>query len=222
MNRNNTPRQRQFGPAGGGRFATAVSSEPRSSFNDFNARIDLRPTSRDQVAFSLYQGNDDVDNSRELQVPAMFLERLASRGIAFEGGFKITDVRDYANLGASAQWNHDWNTHIKTQRASRTPHTTPSRIAVLRLAGDRDRPANSTQSRLDGGALTHPIRFTPSHELTLGVQHTATRSVWAAECPGAQRDRLPGPKAAHRGSTARLDRDTAGELNPSTRRTAPS
>jgi ferric enterobactin receptor len=214
VNRNNTPRQRPFGPAGGGGFATAVSSEPRSSFNDFNARIDLRPTSRDQVAFSLYQGNDDVDNSRELQLPAMFLERLASRGIAFEGGFKITDVRDYANLGASAQWNHDWNTRIKTTASvsHSTYDTSTDRSSAI---GGRQGSTGEFNTIEDWTVrIDTPIRFTPSHDLTLGVQHTTNEVRYGLQnAQGAPSGPFAGPGGQPIGAlSARLDRDTAGEL----------
>ena len=214
VNRNNTPRQRPFGPAGGGGFATAVSSEPRSSFNDFNARIDLRPTSRDHVAFSLYQGNDDVDNSRELQLPAMFLERLASRGIAFEGGFKITDVRDYANLGASAQWNHDWNTRIKTTASvsHSTYDTSTDRSSAI---GGRQGSTGEFNTIEDWTVrIDTPIRFTPSHDLTLGVQHTTNEVRYGLQnAQGAPSGPFAGPGGQPIGAlSARLDRDTAGEL----------
>ena len=71
------------GPGGGGRFATTFNSQPSSGFDDANGRFEWRPTDRDQLAVSTYIGHDDVDNSRELQLPTQFLEQIAARGISF-------------------------------------------------------------------------------------------------------------------------------------------
>jgi hypothetical protein len=116
----------------------------------------------------------------------MFLERLASRGIAFEGGFKITDVRDYANLGTSAQWNHDWNTHIKTTASvsHSTYDTSTDRSSAI---GGRQGSTGEFNTIEDWTVrIDTPIRLTPSHELTLGVQHTEVRY-------GLQMQAHPGP-----------------------------
>ena len=87
-------------PGRGGRFATIFNSQPKSGFDDSNGRFDWRPTAREHLAVSTYIGHDDVDNSRELQLPTQFLEQIAARGLTFSGDFKITDVREYRNTGA--------------------------------------------------------------------------------------------------------------------------
>jgi hypothetical protein len=66
------------------------------------------------VALSGYLGSDGLDNSRSLELPAEFQERLASRGLTFEDGLKITDVRDFQNVGASLQWSREWSDRVST------------------------------------------------------------------------------------------------------------
>ena len=172
-NRNRkTPR----GPAAnfGGRFASTLTSEPKSNFNDLNVRFDVgraAAINRDQ----LYNGDDGVDNSRELQLPTAFLERLASRGITFDGGFKITDVREYGNLGASANWNHNWNERIKTSATlSRSTYDTltdrSSNIGGRQGSTGEFNNIEDWTLRIDT-----PIRFSPSQELTLGLQRTTNQ-----------------------------------------------
>ena len=210
VNRNrNTPRA----PAGnfGGRFASTLNSEPKSNFNDLNVRFDARPSSRDQFAFSLYNGDDGVDNSRELQLPTAFLERLASRGITFDGGFKITDVRDYGNLGASANWNHNWNERIKTTATlSRSTYDTltdrSSNIGGRQGSTGEFNNIEDWTLRIDT-----PIRFSPSQELTLGLQRTTNQVRYGLQnAQGAPTGSFAGQPAVPLSS--RLNRDTSGDL----------
>jgi ferric enterobactin receptor len=210
VNRNrNTPRA----PAGnvGGRFASTLNSEPKSNFNDLNVRFDARPSSRDQFAFSLYNGDDGVDNSRELQLPTAFLERLASRGITFDGGFKITDVRDYGNLGASANWNHNWNERIKTTATlSRSTYDTltdrSSNIGGRQGSTGEFNTIEDWTLRIDT-----PIRFSPSQELTLGLQRTTNQVRYGLQnAQGAPTGPFAGQPAVPLSSS--LNRDTSGDL----------
>ena len=154
---------------GGGRFATIFNSQPRSNFDDANARFEWRPTDRDQLAVSTYIGHDDVDNSRELQLPTAVLERIAARGISFSGDFKITDVRNYRNTGLSVRWNRQWSQIFSTT------------MTVGRSDYDTITQRSSNVGGRQGGmgelnvvddttiTVTAPITFNASHELTLGA-----------------------------------------------------
>ena len=90
-----------------------------SGFDDSNGRFEWQPTTRDQFTVSTYIGHDEVDNSRELQLPTQFLEQIAARGLSFSGDFKITDVREYRNTGVSVRWNRDWSNRLRTSMVGR-------------------------------------------------------------------------------------------------------
>jgi ferric enterobactin receptor len=198
----------QAPPGRGGRFATIFNSQPTSGFDDSNGRFEWRPTTRDQLALSTYIGHDEVDNSRELQLPTQFLEQLAARGIAFSGDFKITDVRDYRNTGLSVRWNREWHKLLRTS------------LTVGRSDYDTITQRSSNVGGRQGGTgelnvvddttvtISAPITFNASHELTLGAQRTANRVVFefANNLAGTT-----GPNGMQIGALAsQLNRSTTG------------
>ncbi len=103
------------GMGGGGPFGAMFDTQPRSYFYDLNAKATLNPTSKDNFSLSLYNGKDDLDNSREMQLPTQFLERLAERGIEIEFEGDITDVTNWGNTGSSANWSRQWNKSFTSQ-----------------------------------------------------------------------------------------------------------
>lgn len=198
----------QAPPGRGGRFATIFNSQPESGFDDSNARFEWRPTGRDQVTASTYIGHDEVDNSRELQLPTQFLEQIAARGLTFSGDFKITDVREYRNTGFSARWNREWSSLLRTS------------ITVGRSDYDTITQRSSNVGGRQGGTgelnvvddttvtIVAPITFSPSHELTVGAQRTVNRVVFefANNLAGTT-----GPNGARIGALAsQLNRATTG------------
>ena len=198
----------QAPPGGGGRFATIFNSQPKSDFDDSNGRFEWRPTDRDQLTASAYIGHDDVDNSRELQLPTQFLEQIAARGLPFSGDFKITDVRQYRNTGLSGRWNREWSSIFRTS------------MTVGRSDYDTITQRSSNVGGRTGGTgelnvvddttvtLAAPITFTPGQELTVGLQRTANRVVFefANTLAGTT-----GPNGAQIGALAsQLNRSTTG------------
>lgn len=92
------------GGQGGGRFGNAASqvSEPDFFFYDLNAKISYRPSDKDVVAISLYNGKDDLDKSRD-----------QSRTIGNNANLNIlggtTDLTDWGNSGISGKWARQWS-----------------------------------------------------------------------------------------------------------------
>ncbi|MDP1840446.1 MAG: TonB-dependent receptor, partial [Reyranella sp.] len=196
------------GPGRGGRFATIFNSQPISGFDDSNGRFEWQPTTRDQFSLSTYIGHDEVDNSRELQLPTQFLEQIAARGLSFSGDFQITDVREYRNTGLSVRWNRDWSDIFRTS------------ITVGRSDYDTITQRSSNVGGRQGGSgelnvvddttvtISAPITFNASNELTLGAQRTANRVVFefANNLAGTT-----GPNGAQIGALAsQLNRSTTG------------
>jgi ferric enterobactin receptor len=196
------------GPGPGGRFPTIFNSQPISGFDDSNGRFEWQPTTRDQFSVSTYIGHDEVDNSRDLQLPTQFLEQIAARGLTFSGEFKITDVREYRNTGVSARWNRDWSDIFRTS------------MTVGRSDYDTLTQRSSNVGGRQGGTgelnvvddttvtLSAPITFNASHELTLGAQRTANRVVFEFANNLAA---TTGPNGAQIGALAsQLNRATTG------------
>lgn len=197
-------------PGRSGRFATIFNSQPKSGFDDSNGRFDWRPTARNHLTVSAYIGHDDVDNSRELQLPPQFLEQIAARGLTFSGDFKITDLREYRNTGASVRWNRDWNDMIRTAvTVGRSDYDT----ITQRSSNVGGRTGGSGELNVvDDTTVTFaaPITFNASNELTIGGQWTANRVVFefANNLAGTT-----GPNGAQIGALAsQLNRSSTGTL----------
>lgn len=105
FNNTSTLTQAQQGPGGpGGRGGAQAASTPISYFYDLNAKYTYRHGEKDIFSWSFYQGNDNLDNSREINLPSF----ITGNG----GGIKISDLTDYGNLGSSAKWSRFWGSKL--------------------------------------------------------------------------------------------------------------
>ena len=82
-----------------GSFGTTVSSY----FYDLNTKVTWRPTTKDVVSWSFYNGTDDMDNSRKIDASNFF----ARGNLAFNSN--INDVTTWGNTGSSLKWSRQWN-----------------------------------------------------------------------------------------------------------------
>lgn len=88
----------------GGRFANAATqqAQPNFFFYDLNAKLSYRPSDKDLLAVSFYNGKDDLDNSRD-----------QSRAIGNNANLNIvggtTDLTDWGNTGISGKWSRQWS-----------------------------------------------------------------------------------------------------------------
>ncbi|MCG8307544.1 MAG: TonB-dependent receptor [Cytophagales bacterium] len=95
-----------FGRGGRGRFAQA-EVEPAFFFHDINGKISFRPSDRDIIALSVYNGADNLDNSRDIN----------SNNLGFGGGqngnagfnSNTNDLTVWGNWGTSLKWGRQWN-----------------------------------------------------------------------------------------------------------------
>ncbi|MEN8250709.1 MAG: carboxypeptidase-like regulatory domain-containing protein, partial [Bacteroidota bacterium] len=86
----------QFGNRPG--FST-TSSTVASYFYDLNGKLTFRPTGKDVISLSIYNGMDNLDNSSE--IPSSMLDF---------GSFSAntTDITEWGNTGASLKWSRQW------------------------------------------------------------------------------------------------------------------
>ena len=101
-------------PGGRGGFGGFGQAEvqPNSFFYDLNAKLTYRFSPKDKISISLYNGEDDLDNSRVVDS-----ETLAANGGRFGrgGGANFTFVNDnkdlsnWGNIGGSAKWSRQWS-----------------------------------------------------------------------------------------------------------------
>lgn len=98
---------RPIGPGGGRGIFSQFEVQPRSYFYDINAKASFNLSSKDEFSFSLYNGKDNLDNSRTQEMsPPRFFQSGAS--ISFKSD--ISDLRKWGNTGIAAlNWIRRWN-----------------------------------------------------------------------------------------------------------------
>lgn len=92
--------QQGAGGPGGGRFSQ--NTVAKSYFYDLNGKFTYRPTQKDIIALSIFNGTDKFDNSID-----------NSNLPSFGGGssnfsFSSTDLTKYGNIGTSLKWSRKW------------------------------------------------------------------------------------------------------------------
>lgn len=99
FNANNEAAATAPGPSSSKGNRTVESSTPTSFFYDLNAKITYRPTKKDIISYSFFNGQDDLDNSR--------LINRTRNGTAISGG--VNDITKWGSLGMSTTWSRKWS-----------------------------------------------------------------------------------------------------------------
>lgn len=122
----------------GGR--TGNGQNTQSYFYDVNGRFTWKPTSKDVLSFSIYNGKDNLDNSISPQVNSFF---GGGRGF----GIDITDVTDWGNTGGSLKWSKRWNQKFFTNTL----------VSYSNYFSNRDRSSNMTRTDTAGNEVTNKM-----------------------------------------------------------------
>lgn len=99
----------QTGPGGqpGGPPGFANQNvRPNSFFYDLNAKVTYRPSKKDIFSFSFFNGQDDLDNSRDADDNVF---RRFGQNLDFNFQRTSTDLTKWGNWGTSAKWSRRWN-----------------------------------------------------------------------------------------------------------------
>jgi len=87
------------GGFGGGRSFQQQSVTPTFHFYDLNSKITYKPSSKDEIFVSFYNGEDKLDQSQSIS--SGFSRNGSSGG--------LTNLTNWGNTGISAQWLRKWN-----------------------------------------------------------------------------------------------------------------
>lgn len=109
-----------------------------SYFYDLNGKVTYRPTQRDNITLSFYNGEDFLDNSQNLSLPFG-----GGRG----GGFANTDVSNWGNTGSSLKWSRQWTERFYTNTL----------FSFSNYYSNRDNTNQNTITRTDG--TTQNVKF---------------------------------------------------------------
>lgn len=136
-----------FGPPQGNPLDPENQSvSPNFYFYDLNAKVTYRPTNKDVLALSFYNGQDHLDKSRDL---------FGGRGGAFGGDAAqniesdLTDLTDWGNVGVSGKWSRQWHPRFYSNAL----------VAYSRYFSDYARNAFVERRDADTDSVTFSNRF---------------------------------------------------------------
>jgi ferric enterobactin receptor len=94
----------------------AFASTPTSSFDDLNAKVDLALTGRNRLSLSVYNGREDVNNSRYLQLPAPSTDFAVPGSLMLPADALVnaSDIEHWTGRGMSAVWTRGWSPTAST------------------------------------------------------------------------------------------------------------
>lgn len=132
-----TTAQSGGGPPGGGGGRQTSNTKASSFFYDLNGKFTYRPTSRDVISLSIFNGTDKLDNSSSSD---------ASGFGASNGSFSMssTDLTKYGNVGTSLKWSKKWADKFYGNTI----------LSYSKYYSDRDRSQERTLTRSSGETTT--------------------------------------------------------------------
>jgi len=119
------------GPPGGG---PSMTSTVTSYFYDLNAKFTYRPSPKDILSLSFYNGTDKIDNG-------MKVENSSGSGGGFSFNMENSDLTRYGNLGSGLRWTRNWTTRLYGNTL----------VSFSNYYSHRDRSNNGTHSGGEGG-----------------------------------------------------------------------
>ncbi|MBX3256994.1 MAG: TonB-dependent receptor [Chitinophagaceae bacterium] len=138
----------QGGGPGGNRFMQ--QTEPTSYFYDLNGKFTYRPTNKDIITLSIFNGTDKLDNSVDNATTSSF--GGPGGGFGGPGGnsnfsnisSSSSDFTKYGNIGSSLKWAHKWSDKIYGTTL----------ISYSNFYSNRDRSSERTTTNSDGDETT--------------------------------------------------------------------
>ncbi|GAB3035879.1 TonB-dependent receptor [Spirosoma pulveris] len=144
------PAQQQ-GPAR--RFGNQVqtSTQVASYFYDFNGRVTFHPTEKDQLTLSVYNGQDYLDNSQSITLPAFGPRGGNANNTAVSttnNSLSNTDLSNWGNTGSSLKWSRRWSDQLYIN----------SMVSYSNYFSQRDL-SNTTSIRRNGTSENQNVKF---------------------------------------------------------------
>jgi hypothetical protein len=103
FNKSNTIEAPDVGTGPGRKFSQ--SSNITSYFYDLNGRFTYKPTQKDIISLSIFNGTDKLDNSFSSDIPS-FGQANANFSMS------SVDLTKYGNIGSSLKWSRKWNSKL--------------------------------------------------------------------------------------------------------------
>ena len=155
-------------PENARRFLGQQEIQPNSYFYDVNAKITFRPTENDNIAFSFYNGEDFLDNSRNFDNNSFGgfgpFRGNNTNDISFESN--NTDLTNWGNWGTSLKWSKKWNDLFYSN----------ANLSYSNYFSERDRSNETTVNRSDTSFLNNngTLEFNDLKDFTFKLDNEYT------------------------------------------------
>ncbi len=155
---------------GRGGLSAQQATRPNSFFYDLNAKVTYRLSDRDIFSFSVYNGEDDLDNSRNVDSNTLggnFAGRLGGTPGGSISNFtfinETTDLSNWGNLSSSLRYSRKWSDRFYTR----------TNISYSNYFSDRDRTNSVEVTREDTTILrnTGSIESNDLQDFTVKVDN---------------------------------------------------
>lgn len=130
----------------GGRFGQQ-EVQPNTYFYDLNAKVTYRPSAKDVLSLSFYNGQDDLDNSRNTDNNAF--NRPGGGNLDFSFERESTDLTKWGNWGSSAKWSRRWSDRFYSN----------ANLSFSNYYSERDRSNATTITRSDSTFVNNNGNF---------------------------------------------------------------
>lgn len=119
-------------------------TEATSYFHDLNGKFTYRPSLKDIVTLSIFNGNDKLDNSIDNSSTS-----LPGGGAIGGFNFSSTDLTKYGNVGSSLKWSRKWTDKFYGNTL----------ISYSNFYSDRDRSMERTSTDASGNESTTKAEY---------------------------------------------------------------
>ncbi|MEM6647026.1 MAG: TonB-dependent receptor [Bacteroidota bacterium] len=170
----------------GGAFGAAFAGpgqavvQPDFYFYDVNAKVTVRPTNSDVLALSVYNGQDNLDESRFTSTAFGDGQEVATTILN-----DISDVTQWGNLGVSGKWSRQWaprlfSNSVVSYTEYFSENVSASLLESIRADADTAEFSRALGSLEDNTLSDFSVRLdnewtaSPAHKLGFGFQFTRT------------------------------------------------
>ena len=161
--------------------------EPVFYFFDWNGKLSFRPTDKDLISISTYNGKDFLDQSRNLLREVDFGANIPIRHL----DLSIIEKTDWGNTGGSLKWSRQWNSKWYSNLLiagseyfsnysidalfQQTIPATDSLENEIRVGAVESNRVRDYSLKLD-----NELQLSEKNKLTFGVAHTITEIDYSA------------------------------------------
>ena len=161
--------------------------EPNFYFYDWNAKLSFKPSTKDMISISTYNGNDFLDQSRTVLREIDFGSNIPIRQVTLD----IDEQTDWGNKAGSLKWSRQWNSkwysHVLVAGSEYFSNYTIQALFQLTIPSmdslvNEFKAAGVETNRVRDYSfnIDNELQLSEKHKLSFGAAHTLTAIEYSA------------------------------------------